>query len=134
MCGSSAYGVVWVRGVACAVLAVAVCTPVLGTQEEEADTSNTRVCPPSLPLDTSSPTLPVSHSSPLLFPLLPPPLSPPPLIPPASSSSPASRAKPWWATRYQALYLPNIGYPDGSIGFLQVCVRVCFWGGRVCVY
>lgn len=25
----------------------------------------------------------------------------------------------WWARRSQALFLPNLAYPDGSMGFMQ---------------
>ncbi|GIM09078.1 hypothetical protein Vretimale_12954, partial [Volvox reticuliferus] len=41
-----------------------------------------------------------------------------------SASLLAGGRKPWWQQRFQALFLPTIGYPDGSMGFLQVNVSL----------
>ncbi|GLI71192.1 hypothetical protein VaNZ11_016307 [Volvox africanus] len=41
-----------------------------------------------------------------------------------SASLLAGGRKPWWQQRFQALFLPSIGYPDGSMGFLQVNVSL----------
>ncbi|KXZ43607.1 hypothetical protein GPECTOR_85g337 [Gonium pectorale] len=37
---------------------------------------------------------------------------------------PGPRRVPWWQSRFQALYLPTIGYPDGAVGFMQVNVSL----------
>jgi hypothetical protein len=32
--------------------------------------------------------------------------------------------QPWWQRRFSALYLPTLGYPDGSVGFVQADVSL----------
>ncbi|WIA20168.1 hypothetical protein OEZ85_006016 [Tetradesmus obliquus] len=41
---------------------------------------------------------------------------------PGNSSS--SNKEAWWQERYQALYMPSIKYPDGSVGFVQMDVSL----------
>jgi hypothetical protein len=43
---------------------------------------------------------------------------------PGSSSSSSSSKEQWWQERYQALYMPSIKYPDGSVGFVQMDVSL----------
>ncbi|KAI8473721.1 MAG: hypothetical protein J3K34DRAFT_164424 [Monoraphidium minutum] len=31
---------------------------------------------------------------------------------------------PWWSRRFEALYLPTLGYPDGGVGFVQADVAL----------
>lgn len=38
----------------------------------------------------------------------------------ALPGTPVQAADDWWAKRFQALFLPNITYPDNSMGFIQV--------------
>lgn len=45
-------------------------------------------------------------------------------VPPELLGGDTSAPKPWWAARFEALYLPTLGYPDGSVGFLQVDVSL----------
>ncbi|KAG2498212.1 hypothetical protein HYH03_003963 [Edaphochlamys debaryana] len=35
-----------------------------------------------------------------------------------------SSSEPWWKTRFQVLFLPTLGYEDGSVGFVQVNVSL----------
>jgi hypothetical protein len=45
----------------------------------------------------------------------------------SSSSMPGSSSsskEQWWQERYQALYMPSIKYPDGSVGFVQMDVSL----------
>ncbi len=41
----------------------------------------------------------------------------------SSGSSGSSSGPKWWQERFQALFLPNIRYPDGGVGFVQVSWR-----------
>jgi hypothetical protein len=45
-------------------------------------------------------------------------------IPGSSSSGSSSSNEQWWQERYQALYMPSIKYPDGSVGFVQMDVSL----------
>ncbi|KAF6261133.1 hypothetical protein COO60DRAFT_810691 [Scenedesmus sp. NREL 46B-D3] len=42
---------------------------------------------------------------------------------PGGGSSSSGQGQ-WWQERYQALYMPSIQYPDGSVGFVQMDVSL----------
>lgn len=45
----------------------------------------------------------------------------------ALPDTPVQAADDWWAKRFQALFLPNITYPDSSMGFIQVRTAAGSW-------